>query len=166
VNPSITDDEIRAMLDANLARAWEIHERAEARKAAEMAAEANVPSVAAPLTPDEPTGSAKLRIGPAMKRVLVYLSQQNEPVTCATVYWQADIGGWGSPSREPLWRCERARLVRIDRARVNRYGVTITASGREYVESGRAAPGPAWDDAMRWTPDEILDRIDQVLSQQ
>jgi hypothetical protein len=44
--------------------------------------------------------------------------------------------------------------------------VTITDGGREYVESGRAAPRPAWDDAMRWTPDETIDHIDAVLSQQ
>ena len=44
-------DEIRAMLDRNLARAWEIHERAQERQAADLAALASAPRVAAPATP-------------------------------------------------------------------------------------------------------------------
>ena len=43
----MTHEEIRAVLDRNVARAWEIHERAEARKAAELAALASAPRDAA-----------------------------------------------------------------------------------------------------------------------
>jgi hypothetical protein len=116
VTTSMTDDEIRAMLDANLARAWEIHGRAEARKAAEMAAEANAPRTVALLTPDDPTGPAKPRVGPAMKRVLVYLVQQDEPVTCAAVYCRPTLadgdrpaGSRCGPASAPDWSTSTGR---------------------------------------------------------
>lgn len=58
----MTHDEIRAMLDRNLARAWEIHEKAVARRAAELAAVANTP-------PCAPTVPAKPRIGYRMREL-------------------------------------------------------------------------------------------------
>ena len=64
MTPGMAHEEIRALLDWNLARAWEIHERAQARKAAEIAALVSAPRAAAPVTPDQPTGPAKPRIGP------------------------------------------------------------------------------------------------------
>lgn len=163
MSPGMTHVEIRAMLDWNLARVREIHESAVARKAAEQAAlESAPPRVVTPTVAAEP---ARPRIGPAMKRVLVYLAQQDAPVTCAAVYAAAGLDTTHSSTRMPLWRCESLGLVRVDRYRCNYYGVTITDRGREYVESGRAARRPAWDDAMRWTPDETIDYIDQVLAE-
>jgi hypothetical protein len=115
------------------------------------------------------TEPSKPRIGPAMKRVLAYLAQQHAPVTCAAVYAAAGLDTTHLSTRMPLWRCESLGLVHVDRYRCNRYQVTITEAGREYVTSGRAAivSRPTWDDAMRWQPsDDILDRIDAVLSQE
>jgi hypothetical protein len=44
----MTHEEIQALLDHNVARAWEIHKRAQARQAAELVALANAPRDAAP----------------------------------------------------------------------------------------------------------------------
>jgi hypothetical protein len=106
------------------------------------------------------------RVGPAMRRVLAYLAAQTAPVPCAAVYRGAGLDSGHLSGRKPLWRCEAAGLVRVDRVRSNLYQVSITDRGREYLGTGRASISPSWRDAYRWEPgDGILDRIDAVLSQ-
>jgi hypothetical protein len=113
-----------------------------------------------------PSAPAKPRVGRAMRRVLAFLAQQRGPVTCAAVYRGAGLDSGHSSGRMPLWRCEAAGLVGVDRRRRNLYGVTITDRGREYAATGRASISPGWDDAYRWEPgDGILDRIDRVLTE-
>jgi hypothetical protein len=158
MTPGMSHEEIRAMLDWNLERVREIHERAVARKAAEQIALESAPSRV--VTPTVAAAPAKPRIGPAMKRVLVYLAQQHEPVTCAAVYVFAGLDSGHSSTRMPLFRCEALGLVHVDRYRSNLYGVTITDAGREYLAAGRGRVRPTWDDAYRWEPgDGILDTI-------
>jgi len=107
------------------------------------------------------------RVGSAMKRVLVYLAGQHAPVTCAAVYQAARLDPGHLSGRMPLWRCESLGLVRVDRVRSNRYEVTVTDAGREYVASGRVAIAGEPRDSYRWRPgDDILDRISAVLDAQ
>ena len=138
MTPGMSHEEILALLAWNLERVREIHERAVARKAAEEAALASAPPRV--VTPTVAAAPAKPRVGPAMKRVLVYLAQQHEPVTCAAVYVFAGLDSGHSSTRMPLWRCEALGLVHVDRYRSNLYGVTITDAGREYVESAGRRP--------------------------
>jgi hypothetical protein len=105
------------------------------------------------------------RVGPAMKRVLLYLAGQHAPVTCAAVYRAARLDSGHLSGRMPLWRCEDLGLVEVDRCRCNRYEVSITDAGRDVLATGRCQPRPGWDDAMRWTPGETIEHIDTVLSE-
>ena len=110
----MTQDEIRDVLDRNVARAWEIHERAEARKAAELAALANAPRDAAP---PRRTLSAP-RIGPRM-RVLADIVSAVPGITKSDALRAAGLPVRGMGSGRELNRAITAGLVVVEHERVN-----------------------------------------------
>lgn len=107
-------DEIRAMLDRNLARAWEIHQRAEERRAAEMAAVANMPRMTA--TPSRTL--SKPRIGYRMRELADIVSAM-PGFSKSDALRAAGLPTRGLGSGRELNRAIAAGLVVVEHERAN-----------------------------------------------
>jgi hypothetical protein len=114
IRREMTHEEIRAMLDRSLAQAWEIHERAEARRAAELAALANAARDAAP---PRRTLSAP-RIGPRMRELADIVSAM-PGITKSDALRAAGLPVRGMGSGRQLTRAICAGLILVEHERAN-----------------------------------------------
>lgn len=133
---AMTQDEIRAILDRNVARAWEVHqraearrvaERAEARRAAERATLASAPRNTAPPAP----ALSKPRIGPRMRQVADYVSavpgcSKREATRAVGAYYNEYHG-----ERGPVERAIDAGLIIAEYAHAKRCRLFATERDRE-----------------------------------
>lgn len=110
----MTHDEIRDVLDCNVARAWAIHEKAEARKADELAALANAPRDAA--SPRRKLSAP--RIGPRMHELADIVSAV-PGISKSDALRAAGLPVRGMGSGRELLRAIDAGLVVVEHERVN-----------------------------------------------
>ena len=111
---AMTREQLRAMLDRNVARAFEIHERAEARRAAELAALA-----AACRDADPPQRTSAPRIGPRM-RELADIGSAMPGCTKADALRVAGLPTHGMGSGRELNRAISAGLILVEHEHAKR----------------------------------------------